>query len=216
MKFEYHQDYDSLTYGKGISSLFLIKSHVWQEKFEANNYYGKVLEIGCGTGQHFKFVKHKFDKYIMTDVDERLVNICRQKYNSNSKLDFRVENALNISYCDNSFDRIIASHVLEHLPDPELAISEWYRTLKSKGKLSILLPCDPGIAWRLGRYLFVRNKYKSKFDYDYFMAKEHINSIFNLLSLIRYNFKNYEECWYPLRVSSPDINLFYNINIYKP
>jgi len=47
-------------------------------------------------------------------------------------------------------------------------------------------------------------------------ATEHVNSIFNLRSIIRYNYKNlFEEYFYPLKIKSLDLNLIYNVHIYK-
>ena len=53
-------------------------------------------------------------------------------------------------------------------------------------------------------------------EFEYLNATEHVNSIFNLISIIRYNYKNsIEEHFYPLRIKSSDINLIYNVHIYK-
>ena len=93
--------------------------------------------------------------------------------------------------------------------------------LKKGGVLSIALPTDPGIAWRLGRmfikFFSIKKTYNiSGEEYEYINATEHVNSIFNLLSIIRYNFKgNVEERFYPLKIKSPDLNLFCNLQIYK-
>jgi len=95
------------------------------------------------------------------------------------------------------------------------------KKLKKGGVLSISLPTDPGLAWRLGRLfvgLFKVNKtYKISFeDFEYMNATEHVNSIFNLISIIRYNYKNsFEEYFYPLKIKSSDLNLIYNAHIYK-
>jgi phosphatidylethanolamine/phosphatidyl-N-methylethanolamine N-methyltransferase len=51
-----------------------------------------------------------------------------------------------------SFDRLIATHVLEHLPKPERVLREWARVVRPGGTLSLILPCDPGLARRLGRH----------------------------------------------------------------
>ena len=53
-------------------------------------------------------------------------------------------------------------------------------------------------------------------EYEYINATEHINSIFNLRSIIRFHFKDsiYED-FLPLKIKSPDLNLFYNVQIYK-
>jgi len=47
-------------------------------------------------------------------------------------------------------------------------------------------------------------------------ATEHINSIFNLISLIKYHFKDQiEESFIPFKIKLVDLNLFYNVHITK-
>lgn len=41
---------------------------------------------------------------------------------------------------DNSFDFVYSSHLLEHVPDVELALTNWWRVLKPGGYLLLLLP----------------------------------------------------------------------------
>ncbi|WP_353164539.1 class I SAM-dependent methyltransferase [Empedobacter brevis] len=48
-----------------------------------------------------------------------------------------------IHYPDNTFDYIICSHVLGHVPNEKQAIEELYRTLKIGGKAFILTPIHP-------------------------------------------------------------------------
>ena len=47
------------------------------------------------------------------------------------------------------------------------------------------------------------------------MASEHINSIFNLITIIRYNFKGkiLKEDFLPFKIKLIDINLFYNVQL---
>lgn len=51
-----------------------------------------------------------------------------------------IVNINNIQFEDNSFDRIICSHVLEHIETDEQAISELYRILKPGGIALIAVP----------------------------------------------------------------------------
>ena len=47
-------------------------------------------------------------------------------------------------------------------------------------------------------------------------ATEHVNSIFNLISIIKFNYKkSIEEHYYHFRLKLVDINLIYNVHIYK-
>ena len=48
-----------------------------------------------------------------------------------------------INYCNNSFDSIICNHVLEHIEDDKLAMSELFRVLKPNGIAILQVPiCD--------------------------------------------------------------------------
>ena len=47
------------------------------------------------------------------------------------------------------------------------------------------------------------------------MAHEHINPINNLITIIKYNFKNYSESFLPFKFVSTNLNLMYNIVIFK-
>ena len=93
--------------------------------------------------------------------------------------------------------------------------------LKKGGVLSISLPSDPGLLFRLGRLYLkifsIKKKYKiSKEEFDYMNATEHVNSIFGLYSIIKYNYKDsIQETYLPFRIKSFDLNLFYNVHITK-
>ena len=53
-------------------------------------------------------------------------------------------------------------------------------------------------------------------EFDYMNATEHVNSIFGLNSIIKYNFKNsIKESYIPFKIKSFDFNLFYNVHITK-
>ena len=94
--------------------------------------------------------------------------------------------------------------------------------LKKNGILSISLPCDPGFLWRMGRFFLKMFSVKKKLnisniEYDYMIASEHINSIYNLKSIIKYYYsKNIvNESYLPFKLKSLDLNLFYNITLKK-
>jgi phosphatidylethanolamine/phosphatidyl-N-methylethanolamine N-methyltransferase len=205
--------YDEANYGSSLQSLVMRASHNFVEKdFDAQKCFGQVLEIGAGTGEHFSFVRHKFEKYTLTDHDERVLEIAKSKLSplSNEGVMFEAQKGSKLSYSDDSFDRLIATHVLEHIKDPHLALKDWSRVVRHGGTLSILIPTDPGMAWRLGRRFGPRKKALAKgFAYDYIMAREHVNSCNNLIAILRHYFPDSKERWWPLSIPSIDLNLFF-------
>jgi ubiquinone/menaquinone biosynthesis C-methylase UbiE len=208
--------YKSKNYDSGLAARLLLKSHFWCERaFGSSHHFSRVLEVGAGTGIHLKAVRHSFDQYIMTDLSlSMLGQISVEQDVRRDKIFTQREDATALGFSDASFDRVIAAHVLEHLSAPHLVLREWARVLKPGGTLSIVLPCDPGVAWRTGRHFGSRRKFESLgIDYDYWMAREHVNSITNLIALLRYYFSEIKESWYPFKVPLSDVNLFYIAHI---
>jgi len=209
----FHEVYDQSNYASPFQAGAMRSSHrLLEKKFTKSDMFSRVLEIGAGTGEHVPFVQHRFDQYVLTDNDSKVLEVARCKLagEHESKLFFEVQQGEKLAYADNSFDRVVATHVLEHIYQPHLALKEWARITKHGGILSILIPTDPGIAWRLGRHLGPRRNATSQgIAYDYVMAREHVNPCNNLVALIRHYFLVCTEKWWPFRVPSIDLNLFY-------
>jgi ubiquinone/menaquinone biosynthesis C-methylase UbiE len=209
--------FDDAFYGKGLVPFCVRKSHKLVEaKFGENDFFEKVVDIGSGVGYHLEHVKHKYGSYTLADTNEKVI----KKLNG-------MEFPKNISICkleegplpfqDNEFDRLVSLHVLEHIHHPEIALSEWSRVVKNNGIISILLPCDPGAPWRFGRYVSSRRRAEKTgmVEYDLFIALEHVNSINNLIAMIRYFFETREEKFWPFNIKTTDINLLYAVHIHN-
>ena len=204
--------YDESNYTSPLQSAVMRASHRLTEKhFKRNDIFSEVLEIGAGTGEHVGFVQHGFDRYVLTDMDAKALEVAKRKLGEKfeNKLIFETQSGEGLTYADNSFDRLIATHVLEHIHHPQLVLKEWARVVKSGGVLSILIPTDPGLAWRLGRHFGPRkNAIAQGIAYDYVMAREHVNSCSNLIALLYHYFPDRTEAWWPFPVPSIDLNLF--------
>lgn len=225
--------YDANNYDKGLAAWCLRESHRWAEAaFDTSQHFGRVVEVGAGTGVHLRYVHHRFDEYWMTDLHppllEKIATPSRTAEQGGGDTrqcggtSFRLsgedrgqvwvarQDATRLDFPDDHADRLIATHVLEHLPRPHEVLREWVRVLKPGGVLTLVLPCDPGVAWRLGRYALVRRKLmRTGFEYDYWMAREHINPINVLVAFCRHYFALINELWWPTRIPSMDANLFY-------
>ncbi len=211
------EKHDSHLY-TGLQGFFIKNGHKNLEKFKKQKpHFNKILEIGAGSTPHYHFMKHTYDEYHIAETSEFVADY----HKGNKKIKLIKYDGKNLPYTNDFFDRIIISHCLEHILSPEIFLYEMMRVLKKDGVLSISLPTDPGLAWRLGRLFVgifkVKKSYKLSFDeFEYLNATEHVNSIFNLISIIRYNYKGLiEESFYPLKIKLPDLNLIYNVHIYK-
>ncbi len=203
---------------EGLSGVLFRYCHRKLENFKfRNKKFDKILEIGAGSMPHYHFINHSYNEYHIAETSD----FAKDFHKDNKKVILKIYDGTTLPYQNETFDRIIISHCLEHILSPEKFINEMMRTLKKGGILSISLPTDPGFAWRLGRlfikYFTLKNSYNIPGDeYEYMNATEHVNSIFNLKSIIKFNFKNcIEEHFYPLKIKLIDFNLFYNVHIYK-
>lgn len=214
----YIQSYDKNNAEKTLAGSFLQKSHLLLERTLPDiEGLETILEVGAGSGHHFPYVIRNFSKYIMTDGSFEMLSIASEKFSkeiSDGSMLIERQDATKLDYADSCADRLIATHVLEHLPNPVNVLKEWNRVVKPGGVISIVLPCDPGLLWRIGRHLGPRrNAQRLGLDYDYLQAAEHINSIFNLKVFIQHHFELLSESWYPARLPMPDLNLFYICHI---
>ena len=216
-EFNLDSSYNSHLY-TGIIGVFMRYCHRNLEKFKSEEVYSKILEIGAGTAPHLPYIKHKFQHYYVAETSDFAID-----YLKKAGLEKVIKyDGKNLPFDESFFDRIIISHVLEHVNNPEEFIMEMMSKLKKGGILSISLPTDPGLLWRASRNMIKilslnRSQKLSDMEYDYVNSIEHINSIFNLRNIIKYHYRNnIQETFLPFRIRFPDINLYYNVHITKP
>jgi SAM-dependent methyltransferase len=193
----------------------------WQHKLLSPQIYNnceKVLEIGPGYEPHIKYKKLNYKEYYCLEI-ERGLNFKEYYTNNYPDVIFNNYDGKKLDFDDNFFDRIIISHTLEHILDFEKFLNEMMRTLKKNGVISIASPCDNGFLWRLGRLIlkktYHRLKKNSEIDYDYIMAKEHVNTIFQIISVLKKNFNIQNELYLPFRIKIIDMNLIHICHIIK-
>ncbi len=201
----------------GLMGFFMNHCHKQLEKFDFPKNISKVLEIGAGNAPHYKYIKHSYEEYHIVDTSDVIL----ENYKDNFKVIAKKYDGETLPYENEYFDRIIISHCLEHINNPEEFLHEMMKKLKKGGVLSISLPTDPGLLFRLGRLylkLFsLKKKYKiSSKKFDYMNATEHVNSIFGLSAILKYNYEDsLKEYYLPFKIKSFDLNLFYNVHITK-
>ena len=101
----------------------------------------KVLDIGAGGCPHREKFNHC--KYFTQDFTQ-LSDLQIQNQEGYGRIDF-VSDILEIPVPDKSYDAILCTEVIEHIPDPISAIQEMSRILKPGGVLLITAPLQAGL-----------------------------------------------------------------------
>jgi phosphatidylethanolamine/phosphatidyl-N-methylethanolamine N-methyltransferase len=215
--------YDEYLY-KGLTGIFLNYNHKIINNYSKKKTFKIVMEFGGAGKPHWNWMdKNKLkniDKYILVDDKFYLSKIKIPKFLSPKKvikIDYRQFDRIN-KY-RNKVDRIIASHVLEHIPDPESALINWMNLLSKRGSMCIALPCDPGWLYRLGQILSMNKAcrlYKIKpLEKDLWQSREHINALQRLIYIFNYYFKKRKTLWFPFLLPITNINLFHFMEVNK-
>lgn len=88
---------------------------------------GRVLDAGAGRGAYRDLLLNHADVYVGMDVG------------MNRGLAV-LGDAQRLPFGDDAFDTVFCSQVLEHVPEPWLALAEFRRVLKPEGKLILSVP----------------------------------------------------------------------------
>jgi ubiquinone/menaquinone biosynthesis C-methylase UbiE len=87
----------------------------------------KVIEFGCGIGSFWR--KNKVNiladwNIKLTDQSEGMLNDAKQNIGNMKNINYKVMDVQSIQEQDHSYDVAIANHMLYHVQDLQLAISE--------------------------------------------------------------------------------------------
>jgi len=138
-----------------------------------------LLEVGATHGQHFSYVTHPYNKYILSDL---IISPELDAFSTYPNVVVMQIDITNMSQIENNqIDRLISTCLLHHLNDITPALSEIERVLSNKGLADILVPNDPSLLWNLGRSLltFPRAKFNgwSWKQYWEYVHLDHLNSV---------------------------------------
>jgi len=176
----------------------------------------RTLEIGAGLGEHLAYENLDDQDYTVIELREELVTEIKRKYPGVSALIGDCQEKISAS--DEFYERVLAVHVLEHLPNLPAALNEIHRILKNNGgKFVVVIPCEGGLSYELARRISAKRIFEKRYHqrYDWLIKIEHINQPQEILSELERFFTIEEMSYFPLRVPSITLNLCIGIVLSK-
>jgi SAM-dependent methyltransferase len=171
---------------------------------------GRTLEIGAGTGSHLPYEPD--GEYVALEGSAELA----------AQIPGRDGLSVVVADCeerlpweDDSFDRVLAIHLLEHLYNLPVALDEVARVLRPDGVFSVVIPCEGGLLYSLGRRFTTKRIFEKRYHmpYEWMISHDHCNSAQEVLGELTRRFRIRRRSYFPLIVPSPNLNLMIGLEL---
>jgi SAM-dependent methyltransferase len=120
-----------------------------------------TLDAGCGDGRHsWEVCSRNHSPLVAFDIDavcvkknKYMLDSLKQQREVEGDYHLLVASVTKLPFKDGSFNRIICSEVLEHIPEDKVALDELIRVLRKDGAIGISVPHHfaESICWKLSR-----------------------------------------------------------------
>jgi ABC-2 type transport system ATP-binding protein len=97
-----------------------------------------TLELGCGNGIYSKVIGREASKLYATDFSDEMVSASKSRLKAFPNITVGKENCFELSYEDSSFDTVFMANLLHIIPEPEKAIAEANRVLRTGGTIIVM------------------------------------------------------------------------------
>jgi ubiquinone/menaquinone biosynthesis C-methylase UbiE len=178
--------------------------------------FKRTLEIGAGSGEHMNYetlTDEQTKNYVAVDIRENMVAELHKKFPAIQAVVGDCQQ--NMGFQNGYFDRILAIHVLEHLPNLPEAVKEMYRLCdKENGRLAIVIPCEGSLAYSLARRISAQRVFERRYNqsYRWFIEREHINLPDEIFGEISKYFEMSSSTYFPIPVHLKFCNLCIGAN----
>lgn len=170
-----------------------------------------TLEIGAGLGEHLSYERltpEQRSNYVAVELRPAMAAEIQRAHPEVRVVVGDCQERL--SFDDGWFDRILAVHVLEHLPNLPAAVREMHRLCTpERGRFQVVIPCEGGFAYGIARRIsaqrFFERRYKM--SYKWLIEREHINRPREIFEILDEHFTVEHRSFFPLLAPSIELNL---------
>ena len=185
---------------------------------QAPESFLSTLEIGAGLGTHLEYEQLTAEQekhYVALELRENMAEKIRARFpNVQTSVGDCQER---LPFPDAHFDRVLAIHVLEHLPNLPAALREIRRVCHAKRAVfSVVIPCEGGFAYGLARKISAQRLFEKRYhqSYNWFIQREHINLPPEIMEALEEHFETVHRAWFPLAVPSINLNLCIGLTLH--
>ncbi|MHA2281143.1 MAG: class I SAM-dependent methyltransferase [Promethearchaeota archaeon] len=115
----------------------------------------KILDVGCGIGSFSFYLAQQGANLVGIDLSRNLIEYCQEQSKIlGLSIEFRVMNAQIPDFEEESFDIILGSRIIHHLPDMDLFFNICKRLLKKNGFIAFIEPLKKNPIVELNRKHF--------------------------------------------------------------
>jgi SAM-dependent methyltransferase len=167
----------------------------------------KTLDVGAGLGEHLDFEDAQKGDYYALELRDEMAAVIKENHPEAETAVGDIEQGLDFK--DGTFDRVIAIHVLEHLPNLPAALDEVHRVLRPGGVFEVVIPCEDGLGYSLGRRLTTQRVFEKRYGvpYRWYIKSEHVNVPKEIVGELEARFERTRRSFYPLKIPSVNANL---------
>jgi SAM-dependent methyltransferase len=182
-------------------------------------HFTTTLEIGAGLGEHLEYESLTAEQrrnYFALELRENMSQEMRRRFPEVQTITGDCQQPY--PFEDGIFDRVLAIHVLEHLPNLPAAVREIYRVChKERGVLSVVIPCEGSVAYSLARRLSAQRIFERRYrqPYKWFIEREHVNRPAEIMAVLRRHFQITHRSFFPIPLPVLFCNLVIGITL-KP
>lgn len=172
-----------------------------------------ILELGFGEGNFTKKLQDGKYNFVVVEGSEILVKKAKIEYKN--KINIIHDYFENFKY-HKKFDVILATHVLEHVDDPQIVLENLKNNLSKKGILIIIVPNAESIHRKLSVIMGLQDSLYTLSNRDLIVGHQRVYDLKSLKKQVKSSgFKIVEEKGFFLKPLSNGQMLEYDLNLLK-